>query len=126
MYTLNTVALAIAPLALLAQAVDFDISDAPTSCKTICGPLGELSNKCDIDLRSDIDRDERLLENQCICTNKSFDVAKFAALCADCMHQSASNKKRQDNDDDDDDDHRDRADRDDIRGRFHFTSTSYP
>ena len=112
MHYSSTVAFALAPLALLAnaQAVDLDMGDVPTPCKTICGPIGTLSDKCDVDLRSDIDKDENHLQNQCICTNKSFDVAKIAAMCADCMHQSKKNKKR---DDDDDDAH---ADSDDLKG----------
>lgn len=108
MHSVKTLALAIAPLLLGVSAkVSFDMGDAPNSCKTICKPLGDLSNMCDTDLRSDIDRDENRLEAQCICTNKSFDVAKIAALCADCMHQSANSTKRDDN----------RADQDDLNGK---------
>lgn len=108
MYTYNALALAVAPLLLLAQAkVDFDLDDAPNDCKTICRPLGRLSDMCDIDLKSDIDRDENNLQAQCICTNKSFDVSKIAALCASCMHQSADKDRKRD------DDH---ADKDDLKG----------
>lgn len=107
MYSAKTFTLAIAPLLWAVNAnVDFDLDDAPNSCKIICRPIGQLSDRCDVDLRSDIDRDENLLQAQCICTNKSFDVGKIAALCADCMHQSANNSKR-------DDDH---ADKGDLKG----------
>ncbi|KAJ6447182.1 CAP22 protein [Purpureocillium lavendulum] len=121
----KTLALAMAPLVLVAQAgVGFDMDDVPNSCKTICGPMGQLSDRCDTDLRSDNDRDEHLLEAQCVCTNRSFDVAKIAALCADCMHQSANGSKRRDDDDN-------RADRDDLKdidnlmSTCGFTSTKY-
>lgn len=108
MYSAKTLALAIAPLFLVVNAkVDFDLGDAPNSCKTICRPISQLSDRCNVDLRSDIDLDENRLEAQCFCTNKSFDVGKIAALCADCMHQSANGTKRDDN----------RADQDDLRGK---------
>jgi len=112
----KTIVAALAPLALVARAsVDFDMDDVPTSCKTICSPIGQLSDRCDTDLRSDIDRDEKLLEAQCVCTNRSFDVAKIAALCADCMHQSANGRRRRDDDDN-------RADQDDLKGTCYHAS----
>lgn len=112
MYSRKTLALAVAPLLLAVHAsVDLDMDDVPVSCKTICGPVGQLSDKCDTDLPSDVDRDEKLLEAQCVCTNKSFAVAKIAALCADCMHQSARQGRR------DDDKH---ADQGDLRGQSAF------
>ncbi|UNI13293.1 hypothetical protein JDV02_000050 [Purpureocillium takamizusanense] len=121
----KTIIAALAPLALVARAsVDFDMDDVPNSCATICRPIGTLSDRCDTDLRSDIDRDEKLLEAQCVCTNRSFDVAKIAALCADCMHQSANGKRRRDDDNN-------RADRDDLKdidnimSTCGFTSTKY-
>lgn len=84
----------VAPFSLVAHAqVDLDAGDVPTPCKTICKPITDLSDKCDIDLVSDKDADESHLQNQCICTNKSFDVAKFAAYCADCMHQTQKSKR---------------------------------
>lgn len=121
----KTIVAALAPLALVARAsVDFDMDDVPTSCKTICGPIGQLSDRCDTDLRSDIDRDEKLLEAQCVCTNRSFDVAKIAALCADCMHQSANGRRRRD-DDDNRADQDDLKDIDNIMSTCGFTSTKY-
>ncbi|KAJ6436944.1 CAP22 protein [Purpureocillium lavendulum] len=96
----KTLAVALATLALVSRAsVDFDMDDVPTSCKTICGPIDQLTDRCDTDLYSGVDRDEKLLEAQCVCINRSFDVAKIAALCADCMHESANGSRRRDNDD---------------------------
>lgn len=90
-------ALSAAPLLAFAKnAVDFDFDDVPDPCKTICRPLATLVKQCDVDS----DHKERLLTNQCICTNHSFDVPKVAALCADCMHQSI--KKRDEHADEDD------------------------
>ncbi|KAM0745540.1 hypothetical protein ACQRIT_000924 [Beauveria bassiana] len=118
----STIALAIAQFVLAANAqVDLDMGDVPTACQTICRPIGTLSDRCDVDLRSDNDRDEHLLQNQCICTNKSFDVGKIAALCADCMHQTRNNGRGGDN----------RADSDDLRDIDEllsvcgFSSTTY-
>lgn len=114
-YSISSVALAVAPLTLLSNAqqqkvpdVKLDMGDVPTPCKTICQPLGTLSDDCDTDLMSDIDRDENLLQNQCVCTNNSFDVNKVAGLCQDCMHQSVQRSKRDGGDD--------QADPDDLKG----------
>ncbi|CEJ81195.1 hypothetical protein VHEMI01339 [[Torrubiella] hemipterigena] len=104
------------PAAALALGIDMD--DIPSACKPICKPIGTLSDRCDVDLKSDIDRDEDRLTNQCICTNKSFDVAKIAALCAACVHQSQNM----------DSDHKDKGDAKDIDNLLKgcgFASTSY-
>ena len=66
------------------------MSDVPAACRAICGPVGALSRQCETDLRSDVDRDERLLEAQCVCTNRSFDVQWWTARCADCFRQDAA------------------------------------
>ncbi|RGP79006.1 hypothetical protein FLONG3_2912 [Fusarium longipes] len=117
MYT-STIALAIAPLLLLARAdVSLDRDDVPRVCDSICNPIVDLTRACDTDLRGDRDRDEDRLEAQCVCTNDSFDVARVAALCADCIHQNAP---RDDDDDDDDDRHID-----DILYTCGFASTTY-
>ncbi|KAL6923930.1 hypothetical protein ACHAPO_006636 [Fusarium lateritium] len=123
MYT-STFALAIAPLLLLARAdVSLDRDDIPRACDAICNPIVDLTRACDTDLRGDRDRDEDRLEAQCVCTNDSFNVARVAALCADCIHQNAP----RDNDDDDDDDDRrdDTKDIDDILYTCGFSSTTY-
>lgn len=94
MYT-STIALAIAPLLYLAHAdVSLDRDDVPRACDTICDPIVQLTQKCDSDRWGDAQ------EIQCVCTNDSFNVERIAALCANCIHQNAS----QDRDDDDDDD----------------------
>lgn len=85
-----------APLASAGFGVGLDNDDVPSACKTICGPITRLSDACDVDLRSDIDKDEDHLQNQCICTNKSFDVANVAGLCGDCIHQNSKRSKRDD------------------------------
>jgi hypothetical protein len=120
MYT-STIALALAPLLLLARAdVSLDRDDIPRECDTICNPIVDLTRACDTDLRGDRDRDEDRLEAQCVCTNDSFNVARVAALCADCIHQNA----RRD-DDDDDDDNDETQDIDDILYTCGFASTTY-
>ncbi|PCD29786.1 hypothetical protein FGRA07_10790 [Fusarium graminearum] len=58
MYT-STIALAIAPLLLLARAdVSLDRDDIPRACDTICNPIVDLTRACDTDLRGDRDREE--------------------------------------------------------------------
>ncbi|EGX88334.1 hypothetical protein CCM_08377 [Cordyceps militaris CM01] len=117
----STIALAVAQLVLAANAVELEMDHVPAACKTICQPLGTLSDKCDVDLRSDRDRDEHHLQNQCICTNKSFAVGKIAGLCADCMHQNRNPRR-------DNDDHTDRDDLHQIDRLLYvcgFTSTTY-
>ncbi|KAF7562921.1 hypothetical protein G7046_g1188 [Stylonectria norvegica] len=122
MYT-TTLALALAPFILLVRAdVSLDRDDVPSACSTICNPIVELSRACDVNLRSDNDRDEDLLEVQCVCTNDSFDVGSIAALCADCIRQ---NPKTSDNDDDDDDRNEDLQNINDILYTCGFTSASY-
>ncbi|KAJ3474377.1 hypothetical protein NLG97_g9870 [Lecanicillium saksenae] len=117
----SAIALAIAQFVFAANAqVDLDMDDVPNPCKTICKPIGTLSDRCDVDLRSDNDRDEHHLQNQCICTNKSFNVGKIAALCADCMHQSRKNKR-----DDDHADSDDLKDIDELLSVCGFSSTTY-
>jgi hypothetical protein len=126
MYT-STIALAIAPLLLLARAdVSLDRDDIPRACDTICNPIVDLTRACDTDLRGDRDREEDRLEAQCVCTNDSFDVARVAGLCADCIHQNAPRDNDDDDDDDDDDDRRDDTkDIDDILYTCGFASTTY-
>jgi hypothetical protein len=125
MYT-STIALAIAPLLLLARAdVSLDRDDIPRACDTICNPIVDLTRACDTDLRGDRDREEDRLEAQCVCTNDSFNVARVAALCADCIHQNAPRDNDDDDDDDDDDRRDDTKDIDDILYTCGFASTTY-
>lgn len=101
----SILALTAAPLLAMAKsALDFDFDDVPEPCVNICRPIATLVKQCDVDS----DHKERLLTNQCICTNKSFDVAKISALCADCMHQNVKTKR----------DHDQHADADDVKGKL--------
>jgi hypothetical protein len=84
------------------MAEELDADDVPASCKTICQPIVDLSNACDIDPKENKTKDKRgdfllvarskaeeAIEANCICTNKSFDVAAVMALCASCMTQNS-------------------------------------
>ncbi|EXM15580.1 hypothetical protein RAB80_017590 [Fusarium oxysporum f. sp. vasinfectum] len=107
--------------AILAEELRAD--DVPSACKTICQPIVDLTNTCDIDPKeADKDNDTRTklrlrerneaeesIEAKCICTNKSFDVAAVMALCASCMVQNSQ----------------DTEDVDKIMSQCSFTSTSY-
>lgn len=90
---------AILPFSL---AEELSADDVPSACKTICQPIVELSNTCDIDPKENKIRDRRgdfllvarskeeeSIEANCICTNKSFDVESVMALCASCMKQNS-------------------------------------
>ncbi|KAJ4420605.1 hypothetical protein N0V82_004273 [Gnomoniopsis sp. IMI 355080] len=77
-------------LASLAQA-DFqlDEDDISQTCQSICRPIRELSNICDVDgdqVGGQATEDSLTL--QCICTNTSFDVGSVAAECQSCMQQN--------------------------------------
>lgn len=87
--------------ATLAEELRAD--DVPSACMTICQPIVDLTTTCDIDPNeADTDNDKRrklrlresedskeAVEANCICTNKSFDVAAVMALCASCMAQNS-------------------------------------
>ncbi|KJZ68914.1 hypothetical protein HIM_11700 [Hirsutella minnesotensis 3608] len=111
MYTGTKLILAATPFFLAAQALDM-----PIPCRAICGPIDQLQSRCDTDLPSDNDVDERRLENQCICSNRSFDVGRIMPLCASCMQQNASPPGRDDDDDN-------RADAEDIAEINNLMST---
>ena len=74
--------------------IDLDREDIPTQCTSVCEPLRSLVEQCNVD--DDAvggDRNEDLLERQCVCTNTSFDVAGVAALCASCMEQNVRDRE---------------------------------
>ncbi|KJZ69963.1 hypothetical protein HIM_10655 [Hirsutella minnesotensis 3608] len=119
MYTGTKLILAAAPFFLTAQALD-----VPIPCRTICGPIDQLQSRCDTDLPSDNDIDERRLENQCICSNRSFDVGRIMPLCASCMQQNASPPGR-DDDDDNRADAEDIAEINNLMSTCRLSSTSY-
>lgn len=79
-------------------------ADVPSACTAICQPIVDLTNTCDIDPNEmDMDNDNRrrlrlrqtgesdeAIEANCICTNKSFDVAGVMGLCASCISQNGN------------------------------------
>ena len=83
-------------------AEELRADDVPSACTRLCQPIVDLTNTCDVDPKEgDIDSDKRrklrlreseeadeAIEANCICTNKSFDVAAVMALCASCMAQN--------------------------------------
>ncbi|SPJ73981.1 uncharacterized protein FTOL_03711 [Fusarium torulosum] len=107
------------------RAEELLAKDVPSACKTICQPIIALTNTCDIDpKKADNNNDgdktiklrlrkksetEESIEANCICSNKSFDVAAVMALCAGCMAQNSQ----------------DTEDVDKIMSQCSFTSTSY-
>lgn len=96
------VALAAVIPATLAE--ELRAADVPSACTTICQPIVDLTNTCDIDPNetdSDNDKkrklrlrqreeDDEAIEANCICTNKSFDVAGVMGLCASCIAQNGN------------------------------------
>ncbi|CAF3526897.1 unnamed protein product [Fusarium graminearum] len=88
------------------MAEELDADDVPSTCRTICQPIVDLSNACDIDPKENKTKDKRgdfllvarskaeeAIEANCICTNKSFDVASVMALCESCMVQNSDDAK---------------------------------
>ncbi|KAF5564974.1 hypothetical protein FNAPI_1858 [Fusarium napiforme] len=106
-----------------AFAEELSADDVPTACKTICQPIVNLTNACDIDPKrpekhSDRRRDLVILDHEdadepieaaCICTNRSFNVEGVMGLCASCMAQNS----------------KDTEDIDKIMSQCSFSSTSY-
>ncbi|KAL6409065.1 hypothetical protein AUP68_05434 [Ilyonectria robusta] len=103
-----------------AWAEELRADDVPSACTTICQPIVDLTNTCDIDpnetdkrrklrLRKSDESGEEAIEANCICTNTSFDVAAVMALCASCMSQNSQSTE----------------DVDKIMSQCSFTSTSY-
>jgi hypothetical protein len=135
MHLSNTLPLASALLlsvAPLATADDFDAEDVPRSCVSVCRPIRDLVRQCNVD--DDAvggDRNEDLLERQCICENNSFDVADVAGQCQGCIEEhfeEGCGDNENDDDDDDDDDIDDCDGREDIRDLMRacgFSSVSY-
>ncbi|KAF5969369.1 protein CAP22 [Fusarium bulbicola] len=106
-----------------AFAEELGADDVPTGCKTICQPIVNLTNACDIDPKDtekhsdrrrdlvilDHEDDDEPIEAACICTNRSFDVEGVMGLCASCMAQNS----------------KDTEDIDKIMSQCSFSSTSY-
>lgn len=92
--------LSLAPLVARAD-LELDADDISAACSSVCRPIQELSQTCDVDLDDGNSSTEDNLQLQCICTNNSFDVGSIAPLCASCMQQNPTS------DDDGDDDNND-------------------
>ncbi|KAK2765479.1 hypothetical protein FQN54_008333 [Arachnomyces sp. PD_36] len=81
---------------------ELNAEDVPKACSTICQPIVELTAICDIDPNESEDEEDggeggedeggvepdEPIENNCFCTNKSFDVESIAGLCASCIEQT--------------------------------------
>ncbi|KAF4592587.1 CAP22 protein [Ophiocordyceps camponoti-floridani] len=82
-------AFALAATALIGveARIELDMDDVPDVCSAMCRPIGNLTSACDTKLPDATDADEKLLEAQCVCTNKSFNVSRVAGLCAGCLTQ---------------------------------------
>lgn len=117
--TQSLLLLALTPLLARAQGGGPDLeldSDVSPACQSICRPVRQLSETCDVD--DDFVRDrltEEYLTLQCYCLNPSFDVAEITALCASCIQQNPEL---------DDDDGR--PETDDARGMSSPPPSSFP
>lgn len=87
---------AIAPLLLLVNAADvFDMKKIPSTCTSICQPISTLVKACHVnDDAVGGKQNERTLEDNCICTNQSFDVAQVMPKCADCLSQAVGQARK--------------------------------
>ncbi|PVH91200.1 hypothetical protein DM02DRAFT_497350, partial [Periconia macrospinosa] len=106
--------------ASMSSAKELNAADIPTACTTICQPIVQLTNTCDINMKKreakparkgSKELAESVLETQCICRNKSFNVASISALCAGCIQQNDMGKSN--------------VDMDSIMSTCSFSSTSY-
>ncbi|KAK2059810.1 hypothetical protein LY76DRAFT_542058, partial [Colletotrichum caudatum] len=115
----NTSVLVLSGLAALARAREVKVDEVPVECATICGPIVELTYKCDIDGSFDELKRRSLdapaanppyppekrqqagrhdaggghhhgAERDCTCNNKSFDVQLLAGLCQSCIRKSGN------------------------------------
>ena len=71
-------------------AEELDSKDVPAACTTICQPIVDLTSTCDVDNDTEKNESDDAIEATCICSNKSFNVASIAALCASCMSQNGA------------------------------------
>ena len=74
------------PAVVMALGIDAD--DIPTACAAACEPLVQLSLACDEDDDIVGDRQEELLETDCICNNADIAVADVTADCAACVGEN--------------------------------------
>lgn len=100
----STILFATLAVVISIHAEELRFDDVPTACKTICQPIVDLTNTCDVDPQeTDMDKAKRgkvhlrqaeesdeAIEANCICTNKSFDVAGVMGLCASCITQNGN------------------------------------
>lgn len=71
-------------------AEELDSKDVPTACITICQPIVDLTLTCDVDNDTDKTESNDAIEAIYIRSNKSFNVAAIAALCASCIRQNGA------------------------------------
>jgi len=112
-------------LAAVKADLQLDSEDISTNCTSICRPVLELSRTCDVDddaIPDDLTEDR--LQLQCLCTNNSFDVQRFAGLCQSCMQQNTVVDTDDDNDADDRPDDNNR-DINEIVSRCGFSGATY-
>ncbi|WYZ36166.1 hypothetical protein EsH8_XI_000049 [Colletotrichum jinshuiense] len=85
----NNVALSLAAVAYVKANVQLFPNEIPIQCLAVCNPIFQLGRICEGE-RTVISNGptEDRLEAQCVCTNTSFDVSKYAGLCASCMSQN--------------------------------------
>ncbi|TPX10273.1 uncharacterized protein E0L32_008678 [Thyridium curvatum] len=104
MQLLRPILLSWLTIASVVRGEELEGPTVPAACRTICEPIVLLSNACDVELDEDkkkkskrgdgpLDELEDRLEAGCLCQNKSFDVAKISALCADCIMQNPTDKE---------------------------------
>lgn len=113
MHFTKALPLAATLLSLAAAELDFDGEDVPAQCVQVCDPIRTLVSQCNVD--DDLvggDAQEDNLERQCVCTNKTFDVASVAGLCASCMEQNVRERD-------------DMEDINEVMWACSFTSTSF-
>jgi hypothetical protein len=95
---IGAIIMAVAPFLLAVKADGaVDVKEIPQACAAICKPINALVSACEVNKDAvGGQQNEQALETQCICTNKSFDVATVLPKCADCLGQQVGKPRKGD------------------------------
>ena len=92
----SAIIVALMPFLLAVKADNVvDAKKIPQACAAICKPVNALVSACEVNKDAVGGKNnEQALETQCICTNKSFDVASVMPKCADCLGQQVGKPRK--------------------------------
>ncbi|KAI9146834.1 Protein CAP22 [Paramyrothecium foliicola] len=96
---LTAISFTLAATAAVVLADQLDADDVPSACVDVCRPIVTLTSICEIDAelanadavgqqKRDDDDAEDIAERNCVCNNRSFNVADVMGMCASCLSQN--------------------------------------